>query len=148
MNKKIILTLAVAAVAGLVMARPGPGGFHHGGFHHGGAIDGTAEDIRLELHEEAVDAGAAVHKNGLSGDVFRHIARQKKRGVRDVLHLGTDAPVYSRPHHLLLHLADLSLKVFHLLMLGEPSDEACSSNSRQQEACTCRYDMLPIHVVG
>ena len=43
MNKKIILTLAVAAVAGLVMARPGPGGFHHGGFggprggfHHGG----------------------------------------------------------------------------------------------------------------
>ena len=36
MNKKIMLTLAVAAVAGLVMARPGPGGFHHGGFHHGG----------------------------------------------------------------------------------------------------------------
>ena len=36
MNKKLILTLAVAAVAGLVMARPGPGGFHHGGFHHGG----------------------------------------------------------------------------------------------------------------
>ena len=36
MNKKILLTLAVAAVAGLVMARPGPGGFHHGGFHHGG----------------------------------------------------------------------------------------------------------------
>lgn len=40
MNKKIMLTLAVAAVAGLVMARPGPG-FHHGGFggprfHHGG----------------------------------------------------------------------------------------------------------------
>ena len=43
MNKKLILTLAVAAVAGLAMARPGPGGFHHGGFggprggfHHGG----------------------------------------------------------------------------------------------------------------
>ena len=36
MNKKILLTLAVAAVAGLVMARPGPGGFHRGGFHHGG----------------------------------------------------------------------------------------------------------------
>ena len=41
MNKKIILTLAVAVVAGLAMARPGPGGFHHGGFsgprfHHGG----------------------------------------------------------------------------------------------------------------
>ena len=43
MNKKILLTLAVAAMAGLVMARPGPGGFHHGGFggprggfHHGG----------------------------------------------------------------------------------------------------------------
>ena len=36
MNKKIMLTLAVAVVAGLVMARPGPGGFHHGGFHHGG----------------------------------------------------------------------------------------------------------------
>ena len=36
MNKKIMLTLAVAAVVGLVMARPGPGGFHHGGFHHGG----------------------------------------------------------------------------------------------------------------
>ena len=36
MNKKLILTLAVAAMASLVMARPGPGGFHHGGFHHGG----------------------------------------------------------------------------------------------------------------
>ena len=36
MNKKLILTLAVAAVAGLAMARPGPGGFHHGGFRHGG----------------------------------------------------------------------------------------------------------------
>ena len=45
MNKKLMLTLALAATAGLVMARPGPGGFHgghyggrghHGGYHRGG----------------------------------------------------------------------------------------------------------------
>lgn len=50
MKMKIILVLAVAAMAGAVIARPGPGcfggprgGFHHGGFggprvgfHHGG----------------------------------------------------------------------------------------------------------------
>ena len=45
MNKKLMLTLALAATAGLAMARPGPCGFHgghhggwghHGGYHHGG----------------------------------------------------------------------------------------------------------------
>lgn len=57
MNKKIILTLAVAAVAGLVMARPGPGGFHHGGFggprggfHHGGFHHGGFGGPRYHHH--------------------------------------------------------------------------------------------------
>ena len=38
MNKKTVLVLAVAAVTGFAMARPGPGGFHGGprGFHGGG----------------------------------------------------------------------------------------------------------------
>ena len=48
MNKKTIVAFAAAALTGLAMARPGPGGFHgghrggfhHGGFHHGGIHHG------------------------------------------------------------------------------------------------------------
>ena len=67
--------------------------------------------------------------------------------VGDALHLRADTPVYGRPHFLLLHLLDPSLKVFHLLVLRPPADEASNSESCQQDTCACRYDMLPIHVV-
>ena len=53
MNKKIMLTLAVAAVAGLVMARPGPGGFHHGGFRHGGFHHGGFGGPRYHHHHHS-----------------------------------------------------------------------------------------------
>ena len=35
--------------------------------YHNGPVDGTAEDVRLKLHEKAVDGSAAVHAQDLHG---------------------------------------------------------------------------------
>ena len=66
MNKKIILTLAVAAVAGLVMARPGPGGFHHGGFRHGGFHHGGFGGPRYHHHHHHSGWGWGLGAAGLA----------------------------------------------------------------------------------
>ena len=66
MNKKLILTLAVAAVAGLAMARPGPGGFHHGGFRHGGFHHGGFGGPRYHHHHHHGGWGWGLGAAGLA----------------------------------------------------------------------------------
>ena len=57
-----------------------------GRLDHARAVYGLAEDIRLELHEEIADGGAAVHAQDR-----KRPARVQLHGVQQVLHLVGDA---------------------------------------------------------